>query len=212
VVSDQFTACLCRFTTLENSAFWSLVSSIQRLQPTMVNRPRRSGLTQTFAIPHEDDIYEDASIASLDELGPTKDTDSPGLHDISETLAAFLDDANTPTIDSQSTAPPSPSPVTPATVTGAQCLKRKRDSNTPYRGLGQKDKAAEMPVIKQVIKFSRGAPFQQTRQGWFVLNNGQSVQTLLCYLPMVALCYLWLHSVALCYLLLHIGEDHTPYI
>jgi hypothetical protein len=35
-----------------------------------------------------------------------------------------------------------------------------------------------------------------------VENNGQSVQTLLCCLPMVALCYL----------LLHIGEDHTLYI
>jgi hypothetical protein len=106
----------------------------------MTNRPQRSGLTQTFAIPHEDDIYEDASIAPLDESGPTKDTDSSGLHDISETLAAFLADTKTPTIDSQSTAPPSPSSVTPATVTGAQFLKRKRDSNTPHRGLGQKDK------------------------------------------------------------------------
>jgi hypothetical protein len=106
----------------------------------MTNRPQRSGLTQTFAIPHEDDIYEDASIAPLDESGPTKDTDSSGLHDISETLAAFLADTKTPTIDSQSTALPSPSSVTPATVTGAQFLKRKRDSNTPHRGLGQKDK------------------------------------------------------------------------
>jgi hypothetical protein len=85
----------------------------------MTNRPRRSGLTQTFAIPHKDHIYEDASITSLDELGPTKDTDSPGLYDISETLTAFLNDANTLTIDSQSTGPSSSSPVTPATVTGA---------------------------------------------------------------------------------------------
>jgi hypothetical protein len=95
----------------------------------MANRPRRSGLTQTFAVPNEDDIYDDASIAQLDESGPTEDTDSSGLHDISETLAAFLNDANTPTIDDQSSVPPSPSPVTPATVTGAQFLKRKRDSN-----------------------------------------------------------------------------------
>lgn len=52
----------------------------------MASRPRRSGLTQTFAIPNEDDIYDDASIAPLDESGSTEDTDSPGLHDISETL------------------------------------------------------------------------------------------------------------------------------
>jgi hypothetical protein len=106
----------------------------------MANRPRRSGLTQTFAVPNEDDIYDDASIAQLDESGPTEDTDSSGLHEISETLAAFLNDANTLTIDNQSSAPPSPSLVTPATVAGAQFLKRKRDSNTPHRGLGQKDK------------------------------------------------------------------------
>jgi hypothetical protein len=48
--------------------------------------------------------------------------------------------------------------------------------------------------------------------GGAMLNNGQSVQTLLCCFPMVALYYLWLPSVALCYQLLHIGEDHTLYI
>jgi hypothetical protein len=126
----------------------------------MTNRPQRSGLTQTFAIPHEDDIYEDASIAPLDESGPTKDTDSSGLHDISETLAAFLADTKTPTIDSQSTAPPSPSSVTPATVTGAQFLKRKRDSNTPHRGLGQKDKTVWNTRLRRMITATRSSTAQ----------------------------------------------------
>jgi hypothetical protein len=56
----------------------------------MANRPRRGGLTQTFGVPNEDDIYDDALITLLDESGPTEDTNSSGLHDISETLAAFL--------------------------------------------------------------------------------------------------------------------------
>jgi hypothetical protein len=66
----------------------------------MANRPRRSGLIQTFAIPHEDDIYEDASIVPLNKSGAIEDTDSPGLHNINETLTAFLDDINSLTIDS----------------------------------------------------------------------------------------------------------------
>jgi hypothetical protein len=35
----------------------------------MANRPRRSGAIQTFAVPDEDDIYDDlpASIAPLEE-------------------------------------------------------------------------------------------------------------------------------------------------
>jgi hypothetical protein len=45
-----------------------------------------------------------------------------------------------------------------------------------------------------------------------MLNNGQSVQTLLCCLPMIALCCLWLPSVALCYLLLHWQRPHSLYI
>jgi hypothetical protein len=63
---------------------------IERLQPTMANRPRRSSLTQKFAIPNEDYIYDDIIIVLLDESGPTEDTNSSGSYDIRETLAAFL--------------------------------------------------------------------------------------------------------------------------
>jgi hypothetical protein len=104
----------------------------------MANRPRRSRLTQTFAVPVEDDIYDDASIAPLDETGTAEDTDNTSLIDINGTIAAFLNDADS---QSQSTAPPTPSPFTPATETGAQFFKRKRGSSTPCRGLGQKNKS-----------------------------------------------------------------------
>ena len=93
----------------------------------MANRPRRSRLIQTFVVPDEDDIYEDASIAPLDETGTAEDTDTTSLIDINETIAAILTDANS---QSQSTAPPTPSPVTPATETGAQFLKRKKGNST----------------------------------------------------------------------------------
>ena len=53
--------------------------------------------------------------------GPYRDTDTTSLIDINETIAAILTDANS---QSQSTAPSTPSPVTPATETGAQFLKR----------------------------------------------------------------------------------------
>jgi hypothetical protein len=50
----------------------------------MANRPRRSGAIQTFAVPDEDDIYDDlpASIAPLEEeFEPIEDTNSPSLPD-----------------------------------------------------------------------------------------------------------------------------------
>ncbi|KAF2628304.1 hypothetical protein BU25DRAFT_458144 [Macroventuria anomochaeta] len=104
----------------------------------MANCPRRSHLTQTFVVPDEDDIYDDASIAPLDETRTAEDTDNTSLIDINETIATFLTNADS---QSQSTAPLTPLPVTPATETGAQFLKRKRGSSTPHRGLGQKDKS-----------------------------------------------------------------------
>jgi hypothetical protein len=104
----------------------------------MANRPRRSRLTQTFAVPDEDDIYDNASITPLDESGTAEDTDNTSLIDINERIAAFLNDADS---QSQLSAPPTPSPVIPATETGLQFLKRKRGSSTPHRGLGQKDKS-----------------------------------------------------------------------
>jgi hypothetical protein len=85
----------------------------------VANRPSRSRLTQAFAVPDEDDIYDDASIAPLDETGTAEATDNNSLIDINETIAAFLHDADS---QSQSTATPMPSPVTPATKTGAQFL------------------------------------------------------------------------------------------
>jgi hypothetical protein len=60
----------------------------------MANRPRRSRLTQTFAVPNEDNIYDNASIAPLDESGTAEDTDNTSLIDINERIAAFLNDAD----------------------------------------------------------------------------------------------------------------------
>jgi hypothetical protein len=104
----------------------------------MANRPKRSRLTQTFAVPDKDNIYDNALIAPLDESGTAEDTDDTSLIDINETIATFLNNADS---QSQLSAPATPSPVIPATETGAQFLKRKRGSSTPYRGLGQKDKS-----------------------------------------------------------------------
>jgi hypothetical protein len=104
----------------------------------MADRPRRKRLTQTFAVLDENDIHDDASIALLDETGTAENTDNTSMIDINERIAAFLNDADS---QSQSTTPPTPSPVTSATETGAQFLKRKRGSSTPYRGLRQKDKS-----------------------------------------------------------------------
>jgi hypothetical protein len=61
----------------------------------MTNRPRRSGATQTFAVPDKDGIHDNspASIAPLEEeFEPVKDTNSPSFpdNDINETLAAFF--------------------------------------------------------------------------------------------------------------------------
>jgi hypothetical protein len=65
----------------------------------MANRPRRSGAIQTFAVPDEDDIYDDspASIAPLEEeIEPMIDTNSPSFSDnnINEILAAFFNDVD----------------------------------------------------------------------------------------------------------------------
>jgi hypothetical protein len=114
----------------------------------MANRLRRSGLTQTFAIPSEEDIYDDETSnppafieQSEQEYEPLGEDSYP---DIDETLATFLNDSTNLTVDSLSTVPPStpaPStPITPAAISGALFLKRKRQSSTPHRGTGQKDK------------------------------------------------------------------------
>jgi hypothetical protein len=104
----------------------------------MANCPRRSHLTQIFAVPDENDIYDNASIALLDESGTAENTDNTSLTDINKTIAAFLNNADS---QSQSSVPPTHLPVIPATETGLQFLKRKRGSSTPHRGLGQKDKS-----------------------------------------------------------------------
>jgi hypothetical protein len=100
----------------------------------MANCLRRSGLTQTFAVPFEEDIYDDetnnppAFTEQLEqEYEPLEEDSYP---DVDETLATFLNDNNNLTVDSLSTVPPStpvPStPITPATISGALFLKRKR--------------------------------------------------------------------------------------
>jgi hypothetical protein len=114
----------------------------------MANRLRRSGLTQTFAIPSEEDIYDDETSnppafteQSEQEYEPLEEDSYPN---IDETLAAFLNDSTNLTVDSLSTVPLStlvPSTlITPAAVSRALFLKRKRQSSTPHRGTGQKDK------------------------------------------------------------------------
>jgi hypothetical protein len=113
----------------------------------MADRPRLSGLTQTFAVPDEDDVYDDPSIAPLEDApGPAEDTDNSGLYNTNETIAAFFNGSYSPTVESQSTTipTPTPGPVIPtiATIaTTSQFFKRKRQSSTPHRGAGQKDKA-----------------------------------------------------------------------
>jgi hypothetical protein len=109
----------------------------------MADRPRRSGLTQTFAAPNEDDIYDDLTIAPLeDALGPTEETDTSGLYNTDETITAFFNGSYSLTVESQSTtiSTPTPGPVVPTIATTLQFLKRKRQSSTPHRGAGQKDK------------------------------------------------------------------------
>jgi hypothetical protein len=110
----------------------------------MADRPRRSGLTQTFAVPDEDDIYNDPSIALLEDAsGPTEETDTSGLYNTDETITAFFNGSYSPTVESQSTtiSTPTPGPVVPTIANTPQFLKRKRQSSTPHRGAGQKDKA-----------------------------------------------------------------------
>jgi hypothetical protein len=110
----------------------------------MADRPRRSGLTQTFAVPDEDDIYDDPSIAPLEDApGHTEETNASSLYNTNETITAFLNGSYSPTVESQLTTPPTPTPglFIPTIATTPQFLKRKRQSSTPYRGVGQKDKA-----------------------------------------------------------------------
>ena len=114
------------------------------LRRNIVNRPRRSGPTQTFAVPKEDDIYDDPSITPLeDALKRTEETDTSGLYNAGETITAFFNGLYSPTVESQSTITPTPTPglVLPTIATTPQFLKRKRQSSTPHRGAGQKDKA-----------------------------------------------------------------------
>jgi hypothetical protein len=114
----------------------------------MADRLRRSGLTQTFAVPSKEDICDDETSnppafieQSEQEYEPPEEDSYP---DIDETLAAFLNDSTNLTVDSLSAVSPStptPStPITPAAASGALFLKRKRQSSTPHRGTGQKDK------------------------------------------------------------------------
>jgi hypothetical protein len=63
----------------------------------MADRLRRSGLTQTFAVPSEEDIYDDGTSnppafieQSEQEYEPPEEDSYP---DIDETLAAFLNDS-----------------------------------------------------------------------------------------------------------------------
>jgi hypothetical protein len=118
----------------------------------MAYRPQRSGATQTFAVPDEDNIYNDspASIVLLEkEFKPVKDTNSPSFpnNNMNETLAAFFYNANSNnnsilTVESQSTTPSTLTrrPNTFATLTSTQFLKQKRQSSTLHRGAKQKDK------------------------------------------------------------------------
>ena len=92
----------------------------------MASRPRRSGLTQTFAVPDEDDIYDDPPIAPLeDALGPTEETDTSGLYNTGETITAFFNGLYSPTVESQSTTTPTPTPglVVPTVAMTLQFLK-----------------------------------------------------------------------------------------
>jgi hypothetical protein len=129
----------------------------------MTNRPWRSGATQTFAVPDEDDIYNDspASIALLEEeFKPVEDTNSPSFPDntINKTAAAFFYDSDSNsnsiiTVESQSAAPSTLTPRlnTPTTLTGTQFLKRKRQSSTPHRGAGQKGKTVWKHLRQQLL-------------------------------------------------------------
>jgi hypothetical protein len=77
----------------------------------MADRPRRSGFTQTFTIPDEDDIYDNLSIALLEDApGPAEETDTSSLYNTNETIAAFFNGSYNPTLENQSTTPPTPTP------------------------------------------------------------------------------------------------------
>lgn len=56
----------------------------------MADRTRRSSLTQTFAVPDEDDIYYDPSIAPLED--PSGRTNRDALHDVCRIISHFHSD------------------------------------------------------------------------------------------------------------------------
>jgi len=114
----------------------------------MADHLRQIGLTQKFAVLAGEDIYDDgisnppAFIEQLEqEYEPPEEDSYP---DIDETLALFPNYSTSLTVYSVSTVPLSTpafsTSVTPATVSGALSLKRKRQSSTPHSGTGQKDK------------------------------------------------------------------------
>lgn len=92
----------------------------------MADRPRRSGLTQRFAVPNEDDIYDDPSIVPLEDVpGPAEETNTFGLYKTNETIAAFFNGSHSLTVESQSTITPTPT-LGLVISTTSQFLKRKR--------------------------------------------------------------------------------------
>jgi hypothetical protein len=75
----------------------------------MAERPTQSGLTQTFAVPDKDDIYDDPSIAPLEgALGSVEETDTLGLYSTNETIAVFFNSSYSLTVESQIITTPMP--------------------------------------------------------------------------------------------------------
>jgi hypothetical protein len=67
----------------------------------MADRPRRSGLTQIFAVPDEDDIYDNPSIVPLEDApGYTEETNASSLYNTNEIITAFLNGSYSPTVES----------------------------------------------------------------------------------------------------------------
>ena len=65
----------------------------------MADQPRQSGLTQTFTVPNEDDIYDDPLIALLEDApGPTEETNTSNLYNTKETVTMFFNSSYSPTV------------------------------------------------------------------------------------------------------------------